>query len=74
MSNYKVMDVNDDLAIRTSGPVHSGNVRSVYRLSAADSRRLIEEKGLQRLEHYVHEAIALINTENKLQNFFIKHT
>ncbi|NQZ30512.1 MAG: phosphoribosylaminoimidazolesuccinocarboxamide synthase [Oceanospirillaceae bacterium] len=45
MSNYKVMDVNDDLAIRTSGPVHSGKVRSVYRLTAADSRRLIEEKG-----------------------------
>lgn len=45
MSNYKVMDVNDDLAIRTSGPVHSGKVRSVYRLTATDSRRLIEEKG-----------------------------
>lgn len=45
MSTYKVMDVNDDLAIKVSGPVHSGKVRSVYRLTAADSSRLIREKG-----------------------------
>ena len=45
MSAYKVMDVNDDLAIRVSGKVHSGKVRSVYKLTAADSSRLIREKG-----------------------------
>lgn len=41
----KVLAVNDDLPIRTDKPVHSGKVRSVYWLTAADSRRLIEEKG-----------------------------
>ncbi|WP_288132624.1 phosphoribosylaminoimidazolesuccinocarboxamide synthase [Microbulbifer sp.] len=41
----KVLAVNNDLPIRTDKPVHSGKVRSVYWLSEADSRRLIEEKG-----------------------------
>ncbi len=41
----QVLAVNDDLPIRTDAPVHSGKVRSVYWLTAADSRRLIEEKG-----------------------------
>lgn len=41
----KVLAVNNDLPIRTDAPVHSGKVRSVYWLSAADSRRLVEEKG-----------------------------
>lgn len=41
----KVLAVNDDLPIRTDKPVHSGKVRSVYWLTEADSRRLIEEKG-----------------------------
>ncbi|TQV87948.1 phosphoribosylaminoimidazolesuccinocarboxamide synthase [Aliikangiella coralliicola] len=41
----KVLAVNDDLPIRTDLPVHSGKVRSVYWLTEADSRRLIEEKG-----------------------------
>ncbi|WP_346838986.1 phosphoribosylaminoimidazolesuccinocarboxamide synthase [Microbulbifer sp. SAOS-129_SWC] len=41
----KVLAVNDDLPIRTDKPVHSGKVRSVYWLTGADSRRLIEEKG-----------------------------
>ncbi len=41
----KVLAVNDDLPIRTDAPVHSGKVRSVYWLTAADSRRLIREKG-----------------------------
>ena len=41
----KVLAVNNDLPIRTDKPVHSGKVRSVYWLTAADSRRLIEEKG-----------------------------
>jgi phosphoribosylaminoimidazole-succinocarboxamide synthase len=40
-----VLAVNNDLPIRTDKPVHSGKVRSVYWLTEADSRRLIEEKG-----------------------------
>jgi len=44
MSSYKVLDVNDDLPIRTKGKVHSGKVRSVYWLTEQDSVRLIEEK------------------------------
>jgi phosphoribosylaminoimidazole-succinocarboxamide synthase len=39
-----VLAVNDDLPIRTPEPVHSGKVRSVYWLSAADSARLIAER------------------------------
>ncbi|AZZ96947.1 phosphoribosylaminoimidazolesuccinocarboxamide synthase [Pseudoalteromonas sp. R3] len=45
MSSYKVLDVNDDLPIRTKGAVHSGKVRSVYWLTDQDSARLIKEKG-----------------------------
>ncbi len=41
----KVLAVNDDLPIRTGAPVHSGKVRSVYWLDAADSARLISERG-----------------------------
>ncbi|HEY8569396.1 phosphoribosylaminoimidazolesuccinocarboxamide synthase [Microbulbifer sp.] len=41
----KVLAVNNDLPIRTDKPVHSGKVRSVYWLTEADSRRLIEQKG-----------------------------
>jgi phosphoribosylaminoimidazole-succinocarboxamide synthase len=41
----KVLAVNNDLPIRTDKPVHSGKVRSVYWLTAADSRRLIKQKG-----------------------------
>lgn len=41
----KVLAVNNDLPIRTELPVHSGKVRSVYWLSAADSKRLIAENG-----------------------------
>ncbi|MEZ5528502.1 MAG: phosphoribosylaminoimidazolesuccinocarboxamide synthase [Porticoccaceae bacterium] len=41
----KVLAVNNDLPIRTHAPVHSGKVRSVYWLTEADSRRLIEERG-----------------------------
>ncbi|MEM9255411.1 MAG: phosphoribosylaminoimidazolesuccinocarboxamide synthase [Pseudomonadota bacterium] len=40
-----VLAVNDDLPIRTEAPVHSGKVRSVYWLSAADSARLIADRG-----------------------------
>ncbi len=43
----QVLAVNDDLPIRTDKPVHSGKVRSVYWLTAADSRRLIEQKGYE---------------------------
>jgi phosphoribosylaminoimidazole-succinocarboxamide synthase len=42
---HTVLAVNDDLPIRTDGPVHSGKVRSVYWLSAEDSARLIEQRG-----------------------------
>ncbi len=41
----KVLAVNNDLPIRTHAPVHSGKVRSVYWLTAADSARLIAERG-----------------------------
>ncbi|MGO1247643.1 MAG: phosphoribosylaminoimidazolesuccinocarboxamide synthase [Oceanisphaera sp.] len=41
----QVLAVNNDLPIRTQQPVHSGKVRSVYWLTEADSRRLIQEKG-----------------------------
>jgi phosphoribosylaminoimidazole-succinocarboxamide synthase len=40
----KVLAINNDLPIRTELPVHSGKVRSVYWLSEADSRRLIQQK------------------------------
>ncbi len=41
----KVLAVNNDLPIRTDEPVHSGKVRSVYWLTAADSARLVAERG-----------------------------
>lgn len=41
----QVMAVNDDLPIRTDKPVHSGKVRAVYWLTAADSKRLIQTRG-----------------------------
>lgn len=41
----KVLAVNDDLPIRTGAPVHSGKVRSVYWLDAADSARLVATRG-----------------------------
>lgn len=41
----QVLAVNDDLPLRTGAPVHSGKVRSVYWLSAADSARLVAERG-----------------------------
>ncbi len=41
----KVLAVNNDLPIRTTNPVHSGKVRSVYWLTESDSRRLIENNG-----------------------------
>jgi len=40
-----VLDVNDNLPIKTDQPVHSGKVRSVYWLTASDSARLIRERG-----------------------------
>ena len=39
-----VLAVNDDLPLRTDGPVHSGKVRSVYWLTEADSARLITDR------------------------------
>ncbi len=41
----KVLTINDDLPIRSDLPVHSGKVRSVYWLTAANSKRLIETRG-----------------------------
>lgn len=41
----QVLSVNNDLPIRTEKPVHSGKVRSVYWLSDADSKRLIQQNG-----------------------------
>lgn len=41
----KVLAVNNDLPIRTGEAIHSGKVRSVYWLTAADSARLIAERG-----------------------------
>ena len=43
----KVLAVNNDLPIRTDEPVHSGKVRSVYWLTAADSARLIAQRGYE---------------------------
>lgn len=40
----QILSVNNDLPIKTKQPVHSGKVRSVYWLTDADSRRLIEQK------------------------------
>lgn len=40
-----VLAVNNDLPIITDQKVHSGKVRSVYWLTAADSKRLIEKNG-----------------------------
>ena len=42
---HTVLAVNNDLPIRSDAPVHSGKVRSVYWLTAADSARLIEQRG-----------------------------
>ena len=39
-----VLTTNNDLPIITDQPVHSGKVRSVYWLTAADSKRLIDER------------------------------
>lgn len=39
-----VLTVSDDLPVRSERAVHSGKVRSVYWLGAADSARLIEER------------------------------
>ena len=41
----RVLDTNHDLPIKTDQAVHSGKVRSVYWLTAADSARLIRERG-----------------------------
>lgn len=40
----QVLASNDDLPIRTDAPVHSGKVRAVYWLTAADSARLVAER------------------------------
>ncbi len=46
MSQAKtVLAIADDLPIKTTQPVHSGKVRSVYWLTATDSSRLIASRG-----------------------------
>ncbi|GAB1263492.1 phosphoribosylaminoimidazolesuccinocarboxamide synthase [Aurantivibrio infirmus] len=40
-----ILATNNDLPIRTDQPIHSGKVRSVYWLTEADSKRLIQERG-----------------------------
>jgi len=44
MESYKVLEMSDNLPIRTDKSIHSGKVRSVYWLTAVDSKRLIQEK------------------------------
>ncbi len=44
MASYKVLEMSNDLPIRTDKPIHSGKVRSVYWLTAEDSARLVKEK------------------------------
>ncbi len=44
MAEIKVLEMSNDLPIRTDKPIHSGKVRSVYWLTEADSKRLISEK------------------------------
>ena len=39
-----VLAINDDLPLRTDGPVHSGKVRSIYWLTEEDSARLIADR------------------------------
>ena len=41
----RVLAVSNNPPIRTSQPIHSGKVRSVYWLSDADSQRLIQSEG-----------------------------
>jgi phosphoribosylaminoimidazole-succinocarboxamide synthase len=45
MRPTRVLAVNDQLPIKTSEPVHSGKVRSVYWLSPEESARLIDSRG-----------------------------
>mgnify|MGYP006073630849 CR=1 FL=1 len=45
MTARRVLETNDNFNVRSEGPVHSGKVRSVYWLTAADSQRLIEARG-----------------------------
>ena len=56
----QVLAVNNDLPIRTDAPVHSGKVRSVYWLTQADSKRLIEEKNYD-VSHDTPLAIMVIS-------------
>lgn len=62
----KVLAVNNDLPIRTDAPVHSGKVRSVYWLTAADSKRLIQEKGYDVAED---TALAIMVISDRISAF-----
>lgn len=62
----QVLAVNDDLPIRTGAPVHSGKVRSVYWLSAADSARLVKTRGY---DVAPHAALAVMVISDRLSAF-----
>jgi phosphoribosylaminoimidazole-succinocarboxamide synthase len=62
----KVLAVNNDLPIRTDAPVHSGKVRSVYWLTEADSKRLIQEKGYDVAED---TALAIMVISDRISAF-----
>lgn len=61
-----VLAVNNDLPIRTDAPVHSGKVRSVYWLTKADSKRLINEKGYDVAED---TALAIMVISDRISAF-----
>jgi len=61
-----VLAVNNDLPIRTDAPVHSGKVRSVYWLTEADSKRLINEKGYDVAED---TALAIMVISDRISAF-----
>ena len=61
-----VLAVNNDLPIRTSAPVHSGKVRSVYWLTEADSARLVAERGY---DVAAEAALAIMVISDRLSAF-----
>ncbi len=56
----QVLAVNNDLPIKTDRAIHSGKVRSVYWLSAQESKRLIKQKNYP-LHHDTPLAIMVIS-------------
>ena len=62
----RVLHQNHDFPVRTSEPVHSGKVRSVYWLTPADSQRLITERGYDIPEN---TALALMIVSDRISAF-----